>query len=139
LHNHAVIINEIAIIGCNGWFGNRRRLTESEDLDYIHRYRTDDVTYLSTTIKKFQSQTGIEKILVISNSMPSEYLAYNNSSSVFESEMNLALCLIFDTNEKIKTWVFGTNDLTVEVNIDRIHFVNNPRSVTPYWPKRIEI
>jgi hypothetical protein len=140
LHNHAIIINEIAVVGCNGWFGNRKHLSAEEDLDYIQQYKTDDVSYLSNTIKKFQNQKEIEKIVVISNSMPSEYLAFNNSTSSFEDEMNLALCLMFDVNEKVKTWVFGTDDLVVDVRVDRLHFTNNPRSTNKtYWPKRIEI
>lgn len=140
LHNHAVIINEVAIVGCNGWFGNRKRLVAEEELDYIQHYKTDDVSYLSNTIKKFQSQKEIERIVIISNSMPSEYLAFNNPTSSFEDEMNLALCLMFDINEKVKTWVFGTDDLSVDVKVDRIHFVNNPRTGNlAYWPKRVEI
>lgn len=140
LHNHAIIINEVAIIGCNGWFGNKKDVFDLEDVHQVQQLKIDDVSYLSSTIKKLQNQSEVEKILVISNSMPSEYLAFKNASSHFEDEMNLAICLMFDIEQKIKTWLFGTNDIVVDIKIDRIQFMNNPRDINiPYWAKRIEI
>jgi predicted phosphohydrolase len=140
LHNHAIIVNEVAIVGCNGWFGNKKDIFDLEDVHQVQQLKMDDVSYLSNTIKKLQNQPEIEKILLISNSMPSEYLAFKNASSHFEDEMNLAICLMFDIDQKIKTWIFGTNDIVVDIKIDRIHFMNNPRDINvPYWPKRIEI
>lgn len=140
LHNHAIIVNEVAIVGCNGWFGNKKDIFDLEDVHQIQQLKMDDISYLSNTIKKLQNQPEVEKILLISNSMPSEYLAFKNPSSHFEDEMNLAICLMFDTEQKIKTWIFGTNDIVVDIKIDRIHFLNNPRDINiPYWPKRIEI
>jgi len=140
LHNHAIIINDVAIVGCNGWFGNKRDIFDLEDIHTVQQLKIDDVSYLSSTIKKLQTQQDVEKILVISNSMPSEYLAFKNSTSHFEDPMNLAMSLMFDTNQKILAWLFGTNDITVDIKIDRIHFLNNPRDISiPYWPKRVEI
>jgi predicted phosphohydrolase len=140
LHNHAIIINDIAIIGCNGWFGNRQDILALEDLHLVQQYKLDDVSYLSSTIKKLQNQSEIKKILIITNSMPSKYLAFNNPTSHFEDEMNLAMCLVFDLKEKVQTWLFGTNDISVEIAIDRINFLNNPRDINlPYWPKRVVI
>ena len=140
LHNHAVIINDIAIIGCNGWFGNRHDVSDFEDFHLMQQYKLEDVSYLSSIIKKLQNHSEVKKIVIVSNSMPSEYLAFKNRDSHFEDEMNPAMCLIFDLKEKIQKWLFGTNDILVEVSIDRIDFVNNPLDINvPYWPKRVEI
>lgn len=139
LHNHAVIVEDVAIVGCNGWFGNRSVSFDMTESSLMQQYKTDDISYLSATIKRLQNHTEVKKIIIISNSMPSEYLAFNNPVSSFDDEVNPALCLMFDTNKKISKWLFGTNDITVDIKIDRINFINNPRDHgVIYWPKRIE-
>lgn len=139
LHNHAVIVNDVAVIGCNGWFGNRRTSFDLEETHLVQQYKNDDISYMSNAIKRLQNQSDVKDIIIISNSMPSEYLAFNNPVSYFEDELNLALCLAFDTNKKISKWLFGTNDITVDIQIDRIYFTNNPRDIDlVYWPKRVE-
>ena len=140
LHNHLVILNGVAFIGCNGWYGNRKSLTNIEDLDYIDRFRSEDLGYLGNSIKRVQAMDEVKKVVIISNSMPGEYFGFNSPNVEFPNELNLSLGLLFDKKSKIKKWVFGTNDLVVDVEINDRQYVNNP--VIPgllYFPKKIDI
>jgi hypothetical protein len=140
LHNHVVILNNVAFVGVNGWYNNRKNIQEIEDLDYIKQYKNDDLSYLSNTLKQLQAHIDVKKIVVISNSMPSDYLNFNSPDAEPKTESNLALSLLFDYGVKTKTWLFGTDDIAVDVEVGSRRFVNNPvTSGLLYWPKRIVI
>jgi hypothetical protein len=54
--------------------------------------------------------------------------------------MKPAIGLIFDTNLKVNNWLFGTDDIEVDVVLANRRYVNNP--VVPgvlYFPKRIDV
>jgi hypothetical protein len=140
LHNHVVILNTVAFVGCNGWYGNRKNIQEIEDLDFIEHFKNEDLNYLSNTIKQLQTHLDVSKIVMVSNSIPSEYLTFNSPKIDFPSESNLAISLLFDYGVKVKTWLFGTDDIVVDVEVGTRKFVNNP--VVPgllYWPKRVTV
>jgi len=140
IHNHIVILNHVAFVGCNGWYGNRKTLEAAEDLDYLKRYRSDDIGYLSVTIKQLQDNPDCRKIVLVTNSIPSEYLGFNSPHVNVPPELNLSLCLLFDRGEKVTKWLFGTTDIDVDVELNNRQYVNNP--VKPgllYWPKRIKL
>lgn len=140
MHNHVVILNGVAFLGINGWYGNRKHLDTYEDLEYIERYLSEDVEYLSVSIKKLQSHQDVRKIVVVTNSMPSEYLGFNSPKVTFKGHLKPAVGLIFDTNYKVSNWLFGTNDIEVDVVLADRRYVNNP--VVPgvlYFPKRIDV
>lgn len=140
LHNHAVVLNGVAFIGCNGWYGNRKQANCIEEIEFLEQYRSEDLSYLSMSIKKFQYLDDVEKIVIVSNSMPSDYLSFNSPNTKFPSELNLSLSLLFDGEHKIDKWLFGTNDIIVDVNLSFRKYVNNP--MIPgliYQPKRIEV
>lgn len=140
LHNHLVILNGIAFIGCNGWYGNRKNITCIEDLDFMDEYRSDDLSYLSLSIKRVQSMSEVKKVVIITNSIPGEYFGFNSPNVNLPSELNLSLSLLFDNNSKIKKWLFGTSDLTVDVEINDRQFVNNPVvNGLLYFPKKIDL
>ena len=82
----------------------------------------------------------VKKVVIITNSMPGEYFGFNSPNVEFPNELNLSLGLLFDKKNKIKKWVFGTNDLTVDVEINDRQYVNNP-VITGllYFPKKIDI
>ena len=138
LHNHAVILNDIAFIGCNGWYGNRKDSNCIDELIYLEKYRSEDLSYVSMCIKKFQNSDEIKKIVIVSNSIPNERLTFNNSSVKFPEELNLSLWLLFDRDQKVTSWLFGTNIMSIDVNILNRHYVNNSGiSGLIYQPKRI--
>jgi hypothetical protein len=140
LHNHLVILNNVAFIGCNGWYGNRKDITSIEDLEYLEEYRSDDLGYLSLSIKRVQHMSEVKKVVIITNSIPGEYFAFNSPNVDLPEKFNLSLSLLFDNNSKIKKWLFGTSDITVDVNINDRQYVNNPvTSGLLYFPKKIDI
>lgn len=140
LHNHVVVLNGVAFIGCNGWYGNRKDSNCIEEIEYLEKYRSEDLSYLSMSIKKLQYSEDVKKIVIISNSMPSDHLSFNSPNTKFPAELNLSLSLLFDGQHKIEKWLFGTNDITVDVDLSFRKYVNNP--VVPglvYQPKRIDV
>jgi hypothetical protein len=140
LHNHVVILNNIAFIGSNGWYGNRHVYKEVEDEDYVLAYRTADLAYLSNSIKRLQHNMEVKRIVLVTNSLPNKQMAFNSLDIELPRELYPSLSLLFDETHKVRKWLFGTNDITVDVDVDRIQYVNNP--VQPnmlYWPKRIEV
>lgn len=140
LHNHVVVLNGIAFIGCNGWYGNRKNSNCIEEIEYLEQYRADDLYYLTSSIKKFQNNPEIEKIVIISNSIPSDYLAFNSPNVEFPEHLNLTLGLLFDIDCKVSKWLFGTNDISIDVTLADRRYVNNPvMSGLIYHPKRIEL
>jgi len=140
LHNHIVILNNIAFVGSNGWYGNRRSRNSVDDEDYIVGYRTADIAYLSNSIKRLQYNAEVKRIILVTNSMPSKKIAFNSPLVDLPSELHPTLSLIFDEVHKVSKWLFGTSDISVDVTIGNIKYVNNPRDPNLiYWPKRIEV
>lgn len=140
LHNHVVILNNIAFIGSNGWYGNRPLLKEIEDEDYVLAYRTADLAYLSNSVKRLQHNMEVKRIVMVTNSLPNRQMAFNSPHIEVPPELYPSLSLIFDETHKIRTWLFGAGGIPVDVAVDRIHYANNPAQTNMlYWPKRIEV
>ena len=140
MHNHVVILNSVAFVAINGWYGNRKRLDTYEDLEYIEKYMAEDVEYLSATIKKLQAHQDVRKIVIVSNSMPSDYLGFKSPRVTFSGILKPAIGLVYDTNYKVSNWLFGTNDIEVDVTLANRRYVNNPIvSGVLYFPKKIDV
>lgn len=133
LWHHVVILENIAIVGCNGWTTNS--IHNKKVISHLHH---EDLLYLKNSIKKLQTHGDVEKIIVISNSVPSEELYFNQVPNNYKTLLDLNHCIESDTEKKIKYWAFGNNSKPVNVNLDSINYVNNPYyKDIPYWPKRI--
>lgn len=140
LHNHVVLMNDTAIIGCNGWYGN---IDEKESVlksKIIQTFREQDIGYLISAIETLQINPKIEKIVIATNSVPSKILSFNSESIEFPDDVGPALCLLNDLNHKVIGWIFGTDYITIDCVKNKRFYVNNPKSnKEPYWPKRVEI
>lgn len=138
LHDNIAILNNIAIIGCNGWNKLNNRQSE-ETLLKLNAIAFQDVVYLARTVKKLQVYNDVEKILVITGSVPSDDLCFEDTISDMETP-HPALCLLHDTENKVKMWVFGSYENTVNNTLNEIHYMNNGCfDKSPYWAKRIEL
>lgn len=138
LYSEVVIMNGIAIIGINGWYGNYPVVTLADDL-LIETYRREDIVYLSNLIKKLQLHVDVKEIIVISNSVPNKELYFGEASGLVD-DLCPTLCLRGDTEKKVKYWTFGTYDKKVDITINDINFISNPYNKDqPYWPSRIVI
>ena len=138
LHNNVVVVEGVALVGVNGWYGNIAT-NEEENLNLkVNRY--DDLAYLQKTIEKLQLHIDVKQIIVISNSVPSLDIYFGEKPEIDPDEINLNYVLESDTESKITTWVFGTHKKIVDTKINGVNYFNNPLyNKIPYYPKRINI
>lgn len=135
LHQHVVIIDGIAILGCNGW--------EDDNPNFNHlldSLRLDDIAYLNKSIDKLQRHLDVKKILVVTNSVPKKELYFGLVPPKAEERIDLDFALGSDTEHKVSHWAFGTYEKIVDTTINHINYINNPYyKKLPYWAKRISI
>lgn len=139
LHHHVVIVDGVAVLGCNGWYGNK----ESDSLigqARIHGYRLEDIVYLKNSIEKLQKHLDVKKIVLASNSVPHPDLFFGERHEFVNPNFSPSMALVTDTQKKISTWVFGSYSKIVDTQMNGIHYLNNPCvKSSPYWAKRFEI
>jgi hypothetical protein len=140
LHKHVVIINGVAILGCNGWYVNKIGIdTELEKL-HLHAQHIEDVQYLGLSLEKLQLHLDVKKILVVTNSAPSPELFFGEEPHNIAEYYALKDALLSDTESKVSHWVYGSYHKNVDTTIDNINYINNSCfDKDPYWPKRIDI
>ena len=139
LYRHVVIIDGVAILGANGWFGNAL-LTDAQTSEKIEIAAYEDLVYLKKSLEKLQTHLDVKKIIVVTNSVPSLDLYFGEIPNVLITHPLLVLSLEADTQEKVSHWLFGTHEKVVNTIDDGINYVNNPCFNTdPYWAKRIEV
>lgn len=137
LHHHVVIIDGIAILGCNGWIQCESDTLSKLDMDVHH---IEDIKYLKSSVEKLQKHLDVTKIVVVSNSVPEKKLYFGEVPSNIDDHVPLNIVTFADTQNKISHWVFGTHGKIVDTTLDGINYINNPYSkVQPYWAKRIEV
>lgn len=137
LHNNVVVVDGIALVGLNGWFGNYEVNSDDEQFQ-LKCNRYEDVVYLERTLEKLQLHVDVKKIIVISNCVPSAKL-YFGETNLVDSDSPIDV-LHSDTENKIAYWVFGTHKKIVDTTIGNINYVNNPKhDRDPYYPKRINV
>jgi hypothetical protein len=139
LYNNVVIVESVAILGINGWS------PESIDFSTLDRVvaevnRTEDLGYLANSIERLQLHLDVKSIVVVSHAVPRDELYFGEIHEGYTDLPELVDCLILDKERKISHWIFGTQNKSVDVTIEGVHYLNNTYlKDTPYWPKRIEI
>lgn len=140
LHNHVIILNNIAFVACNGWFNKKIVCKTPIQSKRIEDFRIEDIGYLTTTIKNLQLHKEAKKIIVMSSSTPIQELLFNKDDDIFQDKVEPGLALMVDTESKVSTWIFGGSNIVTDTVINSRHYVTNPYvNGQPYWPKRIEI
>jgi len=138
MHHHVVVIDGIAVIGANGWYGNP--LQTDENISILEVHRNEDILYLKNTIDRLQKHLDVKNIVVVSNSVPSIDLYFGEHPSTIDTQLNLGIALLADTENKVSHWMYGTYGKVVDTTINDINYVNNSSfKRNPYWAKRIEI
>lgn len=139
LHKHVVIINDIAILGANGWYGVDRPDDDHFGQIYKHAQNIEDVGYLKASIQRLQLHLDVRKIVVVTNSMPGPKLYFGEQHN-HDEDFPLQDAMATDSECKLSHWIFGTHNKQVDTILDSIHYVNNvPSKNVPYWAKRIEV
>ncbi len=138
LHNNVIVMNGLGIVAVNGWYGNYPTKILGDEI-LIETFRREDMIYLYNTLKKLQLHVDVKNIIVVSNSVPNKQLYFHEIEG-FIDDIGPTLTLAADTEKKVKTWVFGTYNKKVDISLENINFIANPKIVNePYFPKRIEI
>jgi len=138
LNTNVIVVDGVAIIGCNGWSGNYWPNSKIDELK-ASVSRAEDMLYLKSTLEKLQLHLDIKKIIVVTNSVPSLNLYFGENPGILD-DIDLTDALVADTESKIVTWVFGNHPNGIDTLIKNIRYVNNGCfSKKPYWPKRIDV
>lgn len=141
LHKHVVIINGVALLGCNGWYGNKIEGLD-DDLSKLHllNQNIEEVTYLANSLEKLQLHLDVKRIVLVTHSVPGQGLFFGEEPSNISEYIKPQQALISDTEHKVSHWVYGSYDKTVDTTIEKITYINNSAFNTdPYWPKRINV
>jgi hypothetical protein len=139
LHNHVIILNGYAFVGCNGWYGNRE-VINARELQIVEDLRMTDLAYLSNSIRRLREHQEVKNIIMVTNSIPTEYLSYSSPKLKFPEKLGPGMCLLLDEGNKVSHWVFGTTELEIDTILNNRHYCNNPNQpLRPYWPKRVVI
>lgn len=140
MHNHTVLLNGVAFVAINGWFENSTNIYDPSDVILFRQLCTEDLDYLCKSITNLQNHPDVKKIVVISNSIPSEFLLYGRKVNYSEKSLEPGLALLMDNQHKVTHWLYGGSEIVADTNILSRRFVNNPRlDSQPYWPKQIII
>ncbi len=135
LHNNVVIIDGVAIVGANGWYG------QSIDTDVLNNVRHfEDIAYLGQSLEKLQLHMDVKKIVVVTNSVPDPSLFFGEEDQDIYNQLPPTICLTNDTEHKVTHWVFGSYKKEVDTVLNDINYINNSRGDrNPYWAKRINV
>jgi hypothetical protein len=141
LYDNVAILNGIAIVGCNGWYGNVVVNEDEDSLLNLSMLNFQDLVYLTNTIKKLQLYNDVEQIIVVTSSIPSKGVCLEDNGDLSDLAPYPAFSLTFDTEHKVSTWVFGSYDKMINaIGDDGVKYVNNGCfNANPYWAKRIEL
>jgi len=139
LHHHVVIVDSIAILGANGWYGNTLPADPMTEIQ-LEVHRNEDIIYLSSSVERLQKHLDVKSIIMVSNSVPNTDLYFGQIPEHVKVQLPIDLCLESDTEKKITHWVYGTYDKVVDITNDNINYINNSYyRRNPYWAKRIEV
>jgi hypothetical protein len=140
LHRYVVIINGIAIIGANGWYGNKTDLPTALEKLHLHSQHVDDVSYLGAGLGRLQVHLDVKKIIIVTHCAPSPDMFFGEEPEDIDDQIPLIQTLIHDSEHKVCNWVYGSYNKTVDTTIDNINYINNSYyDRNTYWPKRFEV
>jgi len=138
LHDNVVVIEGVALIGINGWYGNYVPEDAAAEVELIVA-GYEDFSYLDSTIDKLQLHLDVKKIVIISNSVPLTKLFYGEIPKMY-GDTSPEESLENDTANKVSHWVFGSTQKIIDTTFDSINYINNPcYNRSPYYAKRIEV
>lgn len=168
LQDNVVVIDNVAIVATNGWWGFDFDLSlspeqamlwcqEKYDLSQeavlnVKRMASTDSQYMISSIKRLQTHHDVKKIVVVTHTVPDPALIEHDIDLNGKLKFNvmgnryMMQALAADTEHKIHTWCFGHYHNPIDTVKSNIRFVNNCRGRGDtdfkqwvYRPRRIEI
>lgn len=168
LQDNVVVIDGVAILGTNGWWGydfdgvtdpdaamawhSEQEFITYNEIVNIRRMSTNDATYMMSSVRRLQTHIDVKKIVVVTHTVPRpELIAHDidlDGSMKFNVMGNRYMdsVLDVDTEGKIHTWCFGHYHGSIDQLHNGVRYVNNCRGKSGtqwanwvYHPKRITI
>lgn len=168
LQDNVVVVDGVAILGTNGWFGYDFDLgidPEAVDLwvqekfdisaaatKSIARMSNTDAAYMISSVQRLQRHNDVKKIVMVTHTVPDPALIAHDIDLDGHLKFNtmgnriMMQAMAVDTENKIHTWCFGHYHGSVDQTRSGIRFVNNCRgrsntkwSRHVYHPLRIVI
>jgi hypothetical protein len=138
LHSNVVVVDSIALLAANGWYGNHD-LQDPIECELANHYRLHDTMYLRNSIQRLQRHVDVKRIVIITSSIPNAELGFHTKQNL-PDHVGPSICLNADTENKVKTWLYGGYEHSADVERFGIRYINNPyRRDHVYWPRRFEI
>jgi len=163
MHENIIILPDVALLGTNGWTtfdftrhnevdSNMDFLSKQEEIpegliEEIFKMAITDQYYLRNSVETFQELNDIENLIIISNAVPRvEFILHNDDyNGTIKGDMvgnsGLIDCLIHDTKQKTKSWLFGRYPEEIDYQIGKIRYASNPaknKDFKIYYPKIIK-
>ena len=139
LHQHVVIVESVAILGINGWYGNTAPADPLTEIQ-LEVLRNEDIIYLKSSLERLQRHLDVKTILLVSNSVPGPEMHFGQEPVHAKDQLPIDIALIADTENKVTHWAYGTYNKSVDIVRGKINYVNNASYRRPsYYPKRIEV
>jgi UDP-2,3-diacylglucosamine pyrophosphatase LpxH len=156
LQDNVVVIDGVAIIGTNGWWGfdfdlsvdglasaewyKEKFSLSNEAIKAISKMATNDAMYLINSVKRLQTHLDVNKIVIVTHTVPNAALISHDIDLEGKLKFNtmgnryMDQVLDADTENKIHTWCFGHYHGSVDQHKNNIRYVNNcrGRGDTPY-------
>jgi predicted phosphodiesterase len=168
MQDNVVVVDGVAILGTNGWFGYDFDLgIDADQVDQwaqekyklsanatksIARMSTTDASYMIASVQRLQKHNDVKKIVMVTHTVPDPALIAHDIDLEGSMKFNvmgnrlMMQAMAQDTENKIHTWCFGHYHGSVDQTRSGIRFVNNCRgrngtmySQHVYHPKRIVI
>lgn len=166
LQDNVVVIDGIAILGTNGWWGFDFELSldptqsaqwwqdkmqvSGNTVKSVAKMSTTDATYMVSSVRRLQSHHEVKKIIAVTHTVPLSTLIQHDIALEGSLRYNcmgnayMQQALLADTKNKIHTWCFGHYHGSVDQIHHDVRFVNNCRGRGDtdykqyvYHPKRI--
>lgn len=168
LQDNVVVIDGVAILGTNGWWGfdfdpamdvGRSVKKWQDKTGYglevsqtISSLCETDANYLCRSVKRLQKHYDVRHIVIATHTVPCLQLISHDIDLEYDPKLNcmgnryLEKALDQDTENKIHTWCFGHYHNPIDQIYRGVRFVNNCRgkgktdySQSVFYPKRIVI
>lgn len=168
LQDNVVVIDGVAILGTNGWWGfdfdlgicsdqTAQWYAEKEQIDssiikQIKKMSNIDANYMINSVRKLQTHSDVKKIIMVTHTVPLQSLIEHDIDLDGKMQFNvmgnrfIKHAIEQDTENKIHTWCFGHYHGSIDQVKQGIRYVNNCRGRAntnwfqwAYHPKRIVI
>lgn len=153
LQDNVVVIDGVAILGTNGWWGFD--LDETLDLEGSQQWMKNrfearvpevvidpqkildtsrkDAAYLVSSVQRLQTHQDVKKIVIVTHTVPEADLIKHDIDLAHKYDFNVMgnrlmhMVHTNDTEKKIHTWCFGHYHGSVDRILNGIRYVNNCR------------